>query len=90
MEINELLASRKISPGLRVIGRKLAEAIKRLESRCDRAEEIGVRMRRVESIDELPASASPLAFYRVSGDPFIYVGNGEGFPLRRISTSALP
>lgn len=43
----------------------------------------------VATVGDLPASAGPREWFRVVGDPFIYVGNGQGAPLRKIPTQAL-
>ena len=38
----------------------------------------------------LPVEAGPREWFRVQGDPNLYVGNGTGQPLRRIATINRP
>jgi hypothetical protein len=72
----------------------------RLENGTERLEELQRRVEAVEgrplvtatvvgSVSALPESASPTSWFRVAGDPAVYVGNGQGQPLRKLQTVAL-
>ena len=78
--------------------RQLVECVRnvrdRLDTRLDRLEALVesadvLRVTVVATVNELPASAGVRQWYRVVGDPSVYVGNGAGQPLRKLTTVAL-
>lgn len=48
-----------------------------------------IRLTVLPNLAALPASAGVLQWFRVTGDPAVYVGNGAGVPLRKLTTGAL-
>jgi hypothetical protein len=78
-----------------VVAARLAETTARanadsaLDARLHVVEGIGLAIHVVATSADLPISASPRDWYRVTGDPAIYVGNGGSLPLRKITTQAI-
>lgn len=69
--------------------RRLHEHLARLRSAVADALAEKVNMNVVATAEELPVSAPPREWYRVQGDPAIYVGNGSARPLTKLTPSAL-
>ena len=69
-----------------VIWRDLQHVLDRVQ---DKITEVIADRVRIEVVTELPASAGINRMFRMAGDPAIYVGNGPGNPLRKITTEPL-
>lgn len=73
----------------RLVARLKEEGVA-LDARLDTIEDVqAIRLTVVANPAALPASAGVLQWYRVTGDPAVYVGNGAGQPLRKLTTGAL-
>lgn len=71
---------------------RLKDEAAELDARLDGIEEASagtLRLELVANVAGLPQAAQPLQWYRVAGDPAVYVGNGAGKPLRKIMTEVL-
>ena len=67
----------------------LEDRVTQVEGQVDTATGVAIRLQVVADITDLPVNASPLQWFRVQGDPAIYIGNGPTLPLRKVPTQAV-
>lgn len=61
-----------------------------VDSRLDTLEQAPVlQLNVVATIGDLPAAAGPRQWFRVQGDPAVYVGNGAGRPLTKLTPGSI-
>lgn len=83
--------------GKPMLGRHMVWAIRRIrekfslvDERLDTISDVPVlRLTVVANLAALPATAGTNQWFRVTGDPAVYVGNGTGQALRKITTAVL-